>query len=97
MECQELEVRAGASTFASRPDAMRWLGPVLGQGVIVDLDWSPADLAFRDEVRGFLDEKLTDDLRRAGRLATSVYPDHEASMQWQHILHARGWAAPRGR
>ncbi|GAB2548719.1 acyl-CoA dehydrogenase family protein [Nocardia heshunensis] len=60
----------------------------------MDLDWSPADLAFRDEVRGFLDEKLTDDLRRAGRLATSVYPDHEASMQWQHILHERGWAAP---
>jgi alkylation response protein AidB-like acyl-CoA dehydrogenase len=25
---------------------------------------------------------------------TSVYADHEASMQWQRILHARGWAAP---
>ncbi|MFE3753444.1 acyl-CoA dehydrogenase family protein [Nocardia tengchongensis] len=60
----------------------------------MDLDWSPADLAFRDEVRSFLDKKLTDDLRRAGRLATSVYPDHEASMEWQHILHERGWAAP---
>ncbi|MFE3697855.1 acyl-CoA dehydrogenase family protein [Nocardia tengchongensis] len=60
----------------------------------MDLDWSPADLAFRDEVRSFLDEKLTDDLRRAGRLATSVYPDHEASMEWQHILYERGWAAP---
>ncbi|MBF6486189.1 acyl-CoA dehydrogenase family protein [Nocardia otitidiscaviarum] len=60
----------------------------------MDLDWSPADLAFRDEVRSFLDEKLTPDLRRAGQLATSVYPDHEASMRWQHILHERGWAAP---
>ncbi|MGV9662186.1 acyl-CoA dehydrogenase family protein [Nocardia niigatensis] len=60
----------------------------------MDLDWSPADLAFRDEVRSFLDEKLTEDLRRAGRLATSVYPDHEASMRWQAILHERGWAAP---
>ncbi|WP_019930022.1 acyl-CoA dehydrogenase family protein [Nocardia sp. BMG111209] len=60
----------------------------------MDLDWSPTDLAFRDEVRRFLDENLTPDLRRAGRLATSVYPDHEASMAWQHILHARGWAAP---
>ncbi|WP_216899951.1 acyl-CoA dehydrogenase family protein [Nocardia alni] len=60
----------------------------------MDLDWSPADLAFRDEVRQFLDEQLTPELRRAGRLATSVYSDHEASMRWQAILHARGWAAP---
>ena len=60
----------------------------------MDLAWSPKDLAFRDEVRTFLDEKLTDDLRQAGRLMTSVYADHEASMAWQSILHERGWAAP---
>jgi alkylation response protein AidB-like acyl-CoA dehydrogenase len=60
----------------------------------MDYDWSAADLAFRDEVRTFLDAKLTPELRRAGHLATSVYPDHEASMRWQHILHERGWAAP---
>ena len=60
----------------------------------MDLQWSATDLAFRDEVRSFLDEKLTPDLRRAGRLMTSVYADHEASMQWQRILHERGWAAP---
>ncbi|QBS41945.1 acyl-CoA dehydrogenase family protein [Nocardia sp. CS682] len=60
----------------------------------MDYDWSAADLAFRDEVREFLAAKLTPELRRAGRLATSVYPDHEASMAWQRILHERGWAAP---
>ncbi len=60
----------------------------------MDLQWSATDLAFRDEVRGFLDEKLTADLRRAGRLMTSVYADHKASMEWQRILHERGWAAP---
>ncbi|MFI9405232.1 acyl-CoA dehydrogenase family protein [Nocardia sp. NPDC052316] len=60
----------------------------------MDYDWSAADLAFRDEVREFLAAKLTPQLRRAGRLATSVYPDHEASMEWQRILHERGWAAP---
>jgi alkylation response protein AidB-like acyl-CoA dehydrogenase len=60
----------------------------------MDLNWSEADLAFRDEVRAFLDEKLTPDLRQAGRLMTSVYTDHEASMAWQAILHERGWAAP---
>ena len=60
----------------------------------MDLTWSDEDLRFRDEVRAFLDEKLTDDLRLAGRLMTSVYADHEASMTWQAILHERGWAAP---
>ena len=60
----------------------------------MDLAWSERDLAFRDEVRTFLDEKLTADLRQAGRLMTSVYADHEASMAWQAILHERGWAAP---
>lgn len=60
----------------------------------MDLQWSDADRAFRDEVRSFLDQKLTPELRRAGRLMTSVYADHEASMAWQAILHERGWAAP---
>ena len=30
----------------------------------MDLQWSDADAAFRDEVRAFLDEKLTPSLRR---------------------------------
>ena len=60
----------------------------------MDLAWSARDLEFRDEVRAFLCEKLTDDLRQAGRMMTSVYADHEASMAWQAILHERGWAAP---
>ena len=60
----------------------------------MDLTWSAADVEFRDEVRGFLNDKLTPELRRAGRLMTSVYADHEASMEWQRILHERGWAAP---
>jgi len=60
----------------------------------MDLTWSPTDIAFRDEVRAFLQDKLTPELQRAGRLMTSVYSDHEASLQWQAILHERGWAAP---
>ncbi|MBO0677471.1 acyl-CoA dehydrogenase family protein [Mycolicibacterium sp. S2-37] len=60
----------------------------------MELGWSDRDAAFRDEVREFLAEKLTPELQRAGRLMTSVYADHEASMQWQRILHERGWAAP---
>jgi len=60
----------------------------------MDLDWSPDDLAFVEEVRAFLAAALTPELREAGRLMTSVYGDHEASMEWQRRLHARGWAAP---
>ncbi len=60
----------------------------------MDLTWSASDIAFRDEVRAFLREKLTPDLQRAGRLMTSVYSDHDASVEWQRILHERGWAAP---
>lgn len=60
----------------------------------MDMNWSAADLAFREEVRAFLAEKLTDDLREAGEWSTSVYARHEASMQWQALLHERGWAAP---
>ena len=60
----------------------------------MDLAWSAKDLEFRDEVRAFLDARLTPELRQAGRLMTSVYADHEASMAWQAILHERGWAAP---
>ncbi|GAA5047690.1 acyl-CoA dehydrogenase family protein [Nocardia callitridis] len=60
----------------------------------MEFGWSSEELAFRDEVREFLDAKLTPPLRRAGRFATSVYPDHEASMQWQATLYERGWAAP---
>lgn len=60
----------------------------------MDLNWSEDDLSFRDTVREFLNASLTQELRAAGRLMTSVYADHDASMQWQALLHAKGWAAP---
>lgn len=60
----------------------------------MDLQWTPEDIAFRDEVREFFAENLTPEIRRAGSLMTSVYADHELSLEWQRILHRRGWAAP---
>lgn len=60
----------------------------------MDLDWTPQDMAFAQEARTFFAENLTDDLRDAGRLMTSVYADHGLGMAWQAKLHARGWAAP---
>lgn len=60
----------------------------------MDLELSPADLAFRDEVRAFLDANLTPELREAGRRMTSVFCDKVHSLAWQRILHAKGWVAP---
>jgi len=61
----------------------------------MDISLSAAELAFRDEVREFLDANLTADLRKAGRLMTSVFADFDAAMAWQKILHEKkGWAAP---
>ena len=60
----------------------------------MQMTWSRDDLAFRDEVRAFLDAELTPQMRRDVRRMTSVYAPHDLSMAWQQILHARGWAAP---
>ncbi len=60
----------------------------------MNLDWTPADLAFRSEVRAFLAAELTTEMRAATAKMTSVYAPVELSLAWQAKLHARGWAAP---
>lgn len=55
---------------------------------------SAADEAFRQEIRDFLAEALTDDLREAGRKRTSLWQEINSAMNWQKILHTRGWVAP---
>ncbi|HJW41036.1 MAG TPA: acyl-CoA dehydrogenase family protein [Rhizomicrobium sp.] len=60
----------------------------------MDLGWSAADTRFRDEVRDFLADELTPELRRKGRALTSVYADYDTGMAWQCILHRKGWVAP---
>ena len=62
----------------------------------MDMAWSDEDVAFRDEIVAFLDEKLTRSCALRAHCGPA-YADHEASMEWQAILHERGWAAPRGR
>ncbi len=63
-------------------------------GATMQLDLTPADLAFQDEVRTFLSEALPPLLREAGARTTSVFTDKEYSLPWQKILHTKGWAAP---
>jgi len=60
----------------------------------MNLEFTAEDLDFRDEVRAFLKENLTDELRAGGRMMTSVFVDPEFSLPWQRILHEKGWVAP---
>jgi alkylation response protein AidB-like acyl-CoA dehydrogenase len=60
----------------------------------VDLSLSPQDEAFRGEVRRFLDENLSDDLREAGRKTGGVFAEFEAGQRWHKVLAGKGWSAP---
>lgn len=60
----------------------------------MDLHIHPEDRAFRHRVRAFLDDNLSDEMRRAGRLATSVFADPAPTMAWQRVLYRQGWVAP---
>jgi len=57
----------------------------------MDLRFSDEELAFRDELRGFIRDNLPTDIRDKMRLG---YPsEKEDTRRWQRILNARGWAA----
>ena len=57
----------------------------------MDLRFTSDELAFRDELRGFIKDNLPDDIRERMRLGYS--PRKEDTVRWQRILNARGWAA----
>lgn len=58
----------------------------------MDLSYSPEDLAFRDEVRAFLAEKLPKEMSEAVRTGSDLGKD--AHDEWHAILNAQGWLAP---
>ncbi len=60
----------------------------------MDLAMKPEEAAFRDEVRAFLDEKLTDQLKAHARLTSGILTDHPLRVEWLKTLNAQGWAAP---
>lgn len=57
----------------------------------MDTKFTPEDLAFRDEVRAFLDENLTDEIKQAV-VGGEVEP--ATMVKWQKILFKQGWIAP---
>jgi alkylation response protein AidB-like acyl-CoA dehydrogenase len=60
----------------------------------LELNLGPQDEAFRTEVRRFLDDNLTEDLREAGRKTGGVFADFEAGQRWHKVLAKQGWSAP---
>lgn len=53
-----------------------------------------ADTAFRAEVRQFLDDALTPELRLAGRRTSGIFTDAPEARPWLLALAARGWSVP---
>lgn len=60
----------------------------------MDPNFSPAEEALRAEIRAFLDEELTEEMREQARLTVGVFADRPLAQAWQERLHRRGWAAP---
>jgi alkylation response protein AidB-like acyl-CoA dehydrogenase len=60
----------------------------------MDITFSADDLAFRDEVRAFLDHNFTPELREASRRQSGVFAEASLNRTWHRILYERGWIAP---
>jgi len=58
----------------------------------MDFARSPADIAFRAEVQGFLRQHLTEDVSR--RILRGYHQTREDTLWWTRILAAQGWSVP---
>ncbi len=58
----------------------------------MDLSYSPEELAFRDEVRSWLDTNLPADIREKVQAHRELSKDDY--MRWHKILAAQGWSVP---
>ena len=58
----------------------------------MDLNLSPDELAFRDEVRTWIHANLPEELRR--KVVDGYDLDREDLLRWHRILAAKGWIAP---
>jgi len=58
----------------------------------MDLAYSAAELAFREQVRAWLRDYLPDDLR--DQVANYAHLTKEELLRWHRILAAKGWIAP---
>jgi len=59
----------------------------------MDIALSPAETAFRDEVRAFLASSLPEALREGAARTPSVFVEPEIGQEWNKVLNAQGWLA----
>jgi alkylation response protein AidB-like acyl-CoA dehydrogenase len=55
----------------------------------MDLNFSPEDTAFREQVRRFVSENLPESIRH--KVMNGIHLEREEHVRWQLILHAHGW------
>jgi alkylation response protein AidB-like acyl-CoA dehydrogenase len=59
----------------------------------MDLSYGKEYEEFRAEVRAFLRDNVSDEMRQAARFTMWALSEFEYGRRWQKILHARGWGA----
>ena len=80
---------------AMRPMWKRGLPPLRrARPNLMNLNFGPQELAFRDEIRAFLDEKLTPEFASAGRNCAGIYCELPIAQDWFRILADKGWSVP---
>ncbi len=60
----------------------------------MDLAFTPEDLAFREEVRLWIEDNYTPELRAKMAMSKNGYLDKEGQVEWQKRLASKGWVAP---
>jgi alkylation response protein AidB-like acyl-CoA dehydrogenase len=58
----------------------------------MDLDYTPEQLAFRDEVREWIANAMPPEMKRKADAGASF--EHDETMRWHEILYEKGWVAP---
>ena len=60
----------------------------------MDIDYTPEELAFRDEVRAFIAENHTLEIRAKTAKSLTGYINKDDHVTWQKALFKKGWIAP---
>jgi len=58
----------------------------------MDLNFTPEESAFRQQVRSFMQERLPADIRQ--KVLGGLIVERGDYVRWQRILHEQGWGAP---
>jgi alkylation response protein AidB-like acyl-CoA dehydrogenase len=58
----------------------------------MDVSFSKEEIAFRDEVRSFLQDKYPEHIRR--KQDRGIHLSREEHIEWQKVLYEQGWIAP---